>query len=164
MYKHKINNMGNEIIPKISLNSSQNQLCLKQCWCKDGISWSNLWGIDENNILQNIDNVKNIITSKFKEKFWCEENLAVKRKLRYQKEFINPNLEDQKYLLVVTSSRKEINISKIGMNSHELHSEIGCWSIPKTPWAERVCHLCESMSIEDENHFLLECLAYTHIK
>ena len=88
-------------------------------------------GTNENDILHNIDNVKNIITSKFKEKLWCEENLAVKRKLRYYKEVINPNLEDQKYLLVVTSSRKKINIAKIRMNSHELHSETKCWSIPK---------------------------------
>ena len=25
-----------------------------------------------------------------------------------------------------------------------------------------VCYMCHSMSFEDENHFLLECLAYTH--
>ena len=62
------------------------------------MAWLNHWGIDEHDILQNIDNVKNIITSKFKDKFWEEENLVVKRKLRYYKEVINPNLEDQKYL------------------------------------------------------------------
>ena len=28
---------------------------------------------------------------------------------------------------------------------------------------ERVCHLCESLSIEDENHFILEFPPYTHI-
>ena len=74
------------------------------------------------------------------------------------------NLEYQKYLLVVTSSQKKINIAKIGTSSHQLHSETGCWYIPKTPWVERVFHLCEYMGIEDENHFLLECLAYTHIR
>ena len=114
--------------------------------------------------LQNIDNVKNIITSKFKEKFWCEENLAMKRKLRYYKEVINPNLEDQKYLSAITSSRKKINIYKIRTNSYECHSEIGHWSIPKTPWVERVFHPCEPMSIKDENHFLLESPPYNHIK
>ena len=67
-------------------------------------------GHDENDILHNIDNVKIIITSKFKENLWCEENLAVKRKLRYYKKVINPNLEDHKYLLVVTRSLKKINI------------------------------------------------------
>ena len=31
------------------------------------MAWLKHWGIDENDILQNIDNVKNIITSMFKE-------------------------------------------------------------------------------------------------
>ena len=97
--------------------------------------------------MQNIDIVKNIITSKFKEKFRCEESLVVKKKLRYYKEIINPNLEDQKYLLVVISSQKKINIANIRTNFHELHSKTGRWSIPKTPWAERVFHLCESMKV-----------------
>ena len=117
-------------------------------------------GIDKNDILQNIDSVKNIITSKFKEKLWCEENLTVKRKLRCHKKVINPNLEYHKYLSVVTSSQKKVNIANIRMNSHELYSETSHWFIPKTPWVERVFHLCESMSVEDENHFLLKCLAY----
>ena len=104
------------------------------------------------------------INSKFKEKFWCEENLAVKRKLKYYKEVINHNLEDHKYLSVVTSSRKKINIAKIRTNSHEIYSKPGHWSIPKTPWEKRVCHPCESMNVDYENHFLLECPIYTHIR
>ena len=50
------------------------------------------------------------------------------------------------------------------MNSHELHSEIGCWRVSKTPWVEKIRHLCEKIKIEDENHFLLECPPYTHIR
>ena len=76
--------------------------------------------------------------------------------MRYYKEVINPNLEDQKYLLVLSSTKKIINIDKIRTNSHELHSETGRWAVPKTPWVERIYHLCENMNIEDENHFLLE--------
>ena len=101
------------------------------------MSWLHHWGINENGILLYIDNVKNIITSKFKEKLWCEENLVVKRKLRYYKEIINHKLryykevinhelEDQKYLFAVTSSWKKINIAKIRTNSHEIHRESGC--------------------------------------
>ena len=40
------------------------------------MAWLNHWGTDENDILQKIDNVKNNIGSKFKEKLWCEKNLA----------------------------------------------------------------------------------------
>ena len=50
------------------------------------------------------------------------------------------------------------------MNSHELHSGIGCWTVPKTPWLERIFHLRENMDIEEEKHFLLEFPAYTHIR
>ena len=49
-----------------------------------------------------------------------------KRKLRYYKDIINPNLEDQNYLSIFPSVKKKISIAKIRTNAHELHSEIGC--------------------------------------
>ena len=88
---------------------------------------------------------------------WCDKYLEAKRKLRYYKEVIDPTLQDQKYLYVLTSSKKKTNMSKIRTNSHQLHSETSLWTVPKTPWVERICHLCENRNIEDENHFLLEC-------
>ena len=51
--------------------------------------------MDENVALQNFNNIKNIVISKFKDKLWCEKDLEAKRKLRYYKEVINPTLEDQ---------------------------------------------------------------------
>jgi len=95
MYKDKINNMGNQRLPKIALKSSQYCLRLKRGWYKYARAWIHLWGIDENVTLQNINNTKNIVTSKFKEKLWDEKELEGKIKLRYYKEVINPNLEDQ---------------------------------------------------------------------
>ena len=50
------------------------------------------------------------------------------------------------------------------MNSYELHNETPCYFIQKFLWAKSVWHLCDSMSFDDENYFLLECLAYRHIK
>ena len=50
------------------------------------------------------------------------------------------------------------------MNSHELHSETCHWAVPKMLWMERIYHICENRNIEDENHFLLECPAYNHIR
>ena len=106
----------------------------------------------------------NELIYKFKEKIWCEKDLEAKRKLRYYMEVISPTLEDEKYFFILTSSKKKINMGKIRTKSHVLHSETGCWAVPKRPWVERICHLCENMNIEDENHFLLECLACTHIR
>lgn len=126
--------------------------------------WLNHWGIDKDIALQDINNLKNTITYKFKARMWDEKVLKGKRKLRCYKEVINPNLEDQKYLSTLTSSKKKINIAKIRTNSHELHRETRRWTIPKRPWEERICQLCESMSVEDESHFLLECSTYIHIR
>jgi len=77
---------------------------------------------------------------------------------------VNPNLEDQNYLLVLKSAKKKINIAKIRTKSQELHSEIGHWTTPKTPWDERICHLCDNNQVEYKKYFLLDCHAYTHIR
>ena len=134
LYTHKINNKGDHRLPKIDLNSSQNHPRLKRSWYKDTRAWLNHWEMDENIALQNINNIKNIVTSKFKEKLWCEKDLEVKRKLRYYKEVINPNIEDQKYLFVLTSMKNKINIAKIIINSNELHNETWNWTVHKTSW------------------------------
>ena len=98
----------------------------------------NHWEIDENVALQNINNIKNIVTTKFKEKMWCEKDLATKRKLRYY-EVINPTLEAQKYLSVLTNSNKKINVAKIRTNSHEFHSETGRWPVQHHGWKGLPC-------------------------
>jgi hypothetical protein len=95
---------------------------------------------------------------------WCNKELEEKIKLRYYKDVTNPYLEDQNYLSVFPSVNKKIIIAKIRTNSHELHSETGHWSVPKTPWDETVCHHCDTKKVENENHFLLDCPTYTHIR
>ena len=87
----------------------------------------------EETILQNKDTIKKNVKSKFKENMWCDKELEEKRKLRYYMNVINPDLGYQNYLFVLTSVKKKISIANIRTNSHELHSEIGRWSIPKTP-------------------------------
>jgi hypothetical protein len=44
---------------------------------------------------------------------WCDKELEEKIKLRYYKDVINPNLEDQNYLSVSTSVKKKISIEQI---------------------------------------------------
>jgi hypothetical protein len=51
--------------------------------------------------------------SKFNEELWCNKKLEGKIKLNYYAEVINPNLEDQKYIFVLTSVKNKINIAKI---------------------------------------------------
>jgi hypothetical protein len=82
----------------------------------------------------------------------------------YYKDLIYTNLEDQKYLFVFPSVKKKISIANIRKKSHELHSETGHWSIPKTLWDERVCHLCDTKKVEYEKNFVFYCPTYTIIK
>ena len=48
----------------------------------------------------------------------------------------------------------KINIAKIRTNSHELNTKNEYWSIPKTSWNERFCHLCDTKRVENEKHSL----------
>ena len=84
---------------------------------------------------------------------WCDTEVEEKIKLRYYKDVINPHLENQNYLFVLPSVKKKISITKIRTNSHELHSEIGHWPILKTPWDERVCHLCDTKKLKMKSTF-----------
>jgi hypothetical protein len=77
---------------------------------------------------------------------------------------VNPNLEDQKYLSFLISAKNKISIAKIKTNSHELHSETGHWTIPKTLWDERIFHICDTKRVEDEKHFLLDFPTYSQIR
>ena len=61
--------MGNERLNNIALDSFQNELHLKRCWCKDTMAWLNHWGINENDILHNIDNVKILLLLSLKINF-----------------------------------------------------------------------------------------------
>ena len=99
--------MGDYRLPKLALKSSQNHIRLKRGWHKDTRAQLNHWEIDEKIALQNINNIKDIVTFQFKEKLWCEKDFEAKRKLRYYKEVINPTLEDQKYLYVLINSKKK---------------------------------------------------------
>ena len=71
------------------------------------------------------DSVINTISSKFNDKLWEDQALKGKRKLRYYKEVINPTLDNQNYLSMLSNTKKKMNIARIRTNSHELRSETG---------------------------------------
>ena len=48
------------------------------------------------------------------------------------------------------------------ISSHQLRIETGRYE--KIPRDERICYFCSRNKIEDENHFLLDCKAYSPIR
>ena len=73
-----------------------------------------------------------------------------------ESDLTNCNSRRSKVSLSFNQFKEKINIPQIRTNSHELHSETRCWTIPKASLPKNIFHLCETMSVEDENHFLLE--------
>jgi len=67
-YKHKLNNIDDHRLPKLALNCGQNHLRRNWGWHKDTRALLNYWEINENDALENINNIKDIFTSKLKEK------------------------------------------------------------------------------------------------
>ena len=110
------------------------------------------------------DSIKDTITSNFMDKMWDDKELEGKRKLRYYKGVINSTLDTHNYLSMLSINKKKMNIANIKTNSHELRSDTGWWSIPKTPSNDRICQICDSKQVEDEKHFLLDCPTLTHIR
>ena len=148
IYNKKLDNMQKKRLPKISSKCTKNpHLFLKCGWHKDALSCLNHWGIKEELNMGGKDKIKNTITSNFKDKLWEDQELEVKRKLIYYKEVANPTLDNHNYLSMFSSNNKKMNIAKIRTNFHELQSDTGWWSIPKTPWNDRICLICDSNKI-----------------
>ena len=78
MYKKKLYNTESKRIPKIASNFSKKpHLLLKHGWHKDAESWLNHWGIKEEISMGRKYSVKDIISSKFKDKLWEDKEAKI---------------------------------------------------------------------------------------
>ena len=75
---------------------------------------------------------------------------------------LNHNFTRPKHLGLPYPLRKVI--SRIRCSNHPLAIEEGRRKNPKTPREERICVLCNEHVVEDEEHFLLRCTAYSHLR
>ena len=66
------------------------------------------------------------------------------------------------YLVLTRKNPSRKALVTFRISSHQLRIETGRYeNIPRN---ERICHFCTSNKIEDENHFLLDCKAYSQIR
>ena len=86
MYRKKLYNMEPKRLPKMASNySKKTHLRFKCGWHKEAQSWLKYWRINVDLHMGSKHNIKNTITSKFKDKLWEDQELEGKRKLRYYK-------------------------------------------------------------------------------
>lgn len=58
---------------------------------------------------------------------------------------INHNLENKKYIFVLTSLKEKINIVKLKSNFNKIYSEIGHWTIPKMLGVKTIFYLYDTI-------------------
>ena len=75
---------------------------------------------------------------------------------------INDDFSFPKHLGLPHHLRKVI--SRTRCSNHPLEIEKGRHKNPKTPRQERLCKLCYDQVVEDEDHFLLRCTTYSHLR
>ena len=77
----------------------------------------------------------------------------------YKKEYCTEN-----YVLLNMNRDQRRILAKFRSCNLPLAIETGRYSRPKTPLHERLCKYCESSSIEDETHFLIDCEFYSDLR
>ena len=66
------------------------------------------------------------------------------------------------YLVLTRKNPSRKALVRFRISSHQLRIETGRYE--KIPRDERICYFCTGNKTEDENHFLLDCKAYSQIR
>ena len=94
-----------------------------------------------------------------------EQNMRLRnsKKLNTLMKFYKSNSRPS-YVDILKNKNERAMLSKMRVSAHKLAIESGRYTRIKTPKRERLCTVCNSGEIEDEEHFLLNCNAYTSIR
>lgn len=80
---------------------------------------------------------------------------------------IKMNLHCEEYLNQLKNKKHRHALTKLRISAHSLRIETGRYGINRIPRDERFCTYCEtngSNALENEEHFLLDCTAYTELR
>ncbi|XP_059067370.1 uncharacterized protein LOC131858220 [Cryptomeria japonica] len=135
----------------------------KKTWMQQNIKWLSKWNIYLNSCPTNSKEIKAFVMDKFHK--WAWGNELARKKKYYITKFNSAYDHHQKaYIRAYISWKAKCIIAQLRTNSHQLHSEIGCWKRPKETWEERVCIFCTSGKVETEKHFILECDVFKDVR
>ena len=124
------------------------------------LGFNNVWhfqGVGDKNVF--LSAVKQRLTDHFTQN-WSERIQASSRADTY---CLFHEFSYKNYLDLVNVEKFRFALSRIRMSSHRLQIEAGRWHRPhRIPVNERKCLDCNN--VEDEFHFILECVKYTEIR
>ena len=70
----------------------------------------------------------------------------------------------EKYLTDITNVKHRVDLTRLRLSSHSLNIETGRHTKPKTDRVDRICTLCNTNTVEDETHVLVNCPCYSDIR
>ena len=99
------------------------------------------------------------------EQFWLKsvQNIDVNPKLRTYCTF-KCVFKMESYLLDLPDFKMRKLLTRFRISNHCLSIEKGRHTKPKTPVEKRICIVCDTKAIEDEDHFLCKCPLYTDLR
>ena len=159
-YWDRIRNMEDNVLVKLAYKENLESNSL---WCKSIQAFNTAYQLHTRNWTQAefpIE-VKKTLTTDFIE-HWRNriDDRNVEKKLQlYSK--VKERFLIGKYLDIPTFRERQI-ISKFMCSNHTLRIETGRHNM--TPREDRRCQLCQLDEVEDEDHFIMKCPAYTEIR
>ena len=131
-------------------------------WCTrirqllDSLNLSHLWQQQCMSSISILD-AKEKIVQNFITKWKCNINDSIiSPKLRSYKLF-KYSFCVEPYLLVLNDNNLIRSMARLRQSSHDLEIERGRYNKPKTPAFQRICKRCNSLEVDDEVHFLIDC-------
>ena len=160
----------------IYLNSKDNDSIVKQSFLmsknlhsvNNSGFYSNFLNMVEQNNLSTLDpdclSIDKIrqYTNNMKEKYissW-RHSIEHSKKLEFYKVF-KDEYSTSDYLYQLRNFNERRNLVKFKISNHKLMIELGRYQIDHVPRENRLCPLCDSSQIENENHVLFQCQQYS---
>ena len=101
--------------------------------------------------------------SKWFQELWSDRDLQRGNKLRTYRRFKQDKTAEN-YLVSPMSRNHRKLLARLRCGTLKLEIETGRHTKPVTPYVNRKCKLCNTNSVEDEIHFLIDCPMYDDIR
>ena len=117
----------------------------------------NLSSSEEINRSSTLKKIESTLKSMYEKRFF--ERIHNSKRLNYLYTKLKLNYSEESYLSSITYHKYRSAITRLRISAHFLPIETGRYE--GTPREKRVCPLCFSRSIGDEQHYLMYCTEFT---
>ena len=81
-------------------------------------------------------------------------------KLRTYRKF-KSNFGKETYVDIIRNKNMRKSLARLRTSAHKLHIETGRYHKNRKKVEQRICNICNSGDVEDEEHFLMTCATFS---